>query len=64
MNENLKLICRFVEENKAFIAKNPADKIPDIFKEKYRSYVEILCDKNIELGLLEKAYANDKAIEI
>ena len=56
MDENLKLICRFVEDNKTFISKNPAEKIPDIFKEKYRSYVEILCDNNIELGLLEKAY--------
>ena len=58
MDDNLKLICRFVEDNKAFIAKNPADKIPDIFIEKYRSYVETLCEHNIELGLLEKAYGS------
>lgn len=58
MDDNLKLICRFLEDNKAFIAKNPADKIPDIFIEKYRSYVETLCEHNIELGLLEKAYGS------
>ena len=58
MDKELELIYKFVEDNKSFVAENPADKIPDIFKDKYRSYVEILCDKNIELGLLEKAYGS------
>ena len=58
MDKELELIYNFVEDNKSFVAENPADKIPDVFKDKYRSYVEILCDKNIELGLLEKAYGS------
>ena len=34
MEDNLELIQKFVEENKSFIEENPADKIPDIFKNK------------------------------
>lgn len=58
MDKELEIIFKFVEDNKSFVADNPADKIPDVFKDKYRSYVEILCDKDIELGLLEKAYGS------
>ena len=58
MDQELERIYNFVEDNKSFVAEKPADKIPDVFKNKYRSYVEILCDKNIELGLLEKAYGS------
>ena len=58
MDQELERIYNFVEDNKSFVAEKPADKIPDVFKDKYRSYVEILCDKDIELGLLEKAYGS------
>lgn len=58
MEQELELVVKFIEENKSFIEENPADKIPGIFKDKYRKYVEILCDNNIELGLLEKAYGS------
>lgn len=58
MNENLERIQKFVDENKSFIEDNPADKIPDEFKDKYREYVDILCQNNIEIGLYEKAYGS------
>lgn len=58
MKDNLKLIQKFIDENKSFIEENPADKIPDVFKDKYREYVDILCQNNIEIGLYEKAYGS------
>lgn len=58
MNEDLERIQKFVDENKSFIEENPADKIPDVFKDKYREYVDILCQNNIEIGLYEKAYGS------
>ena len=47
MDQELERIYNFVEDNKSFVAEKPADKIPDVFKDKYRSYIEIFCDKNI-----------------
>ena len=58
MNEDLERIQKFVDENKSFIEENPADKIPDEIKDKYREYVDILCQNNIEIGLYEKAYGS------
>ena len=58
MEDNLELIQKFVEENRSFIEENPADKIPEVFKDKYREYVDILCENNIEIGLYEKAYGS------